>query len=197
MKQPIANRVPLPYPVGSGVEGDTRRNGVDPWFLVELAPEKADIIKRARLTNDGMPMYTAKRAQRLLEEYKVENGKVAVLGLAFKGNVDDMRESPATTVADSLLELGLNVVSFDPHIKELQHPTQVATLEEAIDDADLLLLTTDHDEFKNYDPAQLQTKQPRPILLDTKNALDAAKWEQAGYRFFKLGDGKKEGQLYK
>lgn len=180
---------------GPGVGGHCI--AVDPWFLVELAPEKADIIKRARLTNDGMPMYTAKRAQRLLEEYKVENGKVAVLGLAFKGNVDDMRESPATTVADSLLELGLNVVSFDPHIKELQHPTQVATLEEAIDDADLLLLTTDHDEFKNYDPAQLQTKQPRPILLDTKNALDAAKWEQAGYRFFKLGDGKKEGQLYK
>ncbi|PIC77141.1 UDP-N-acetyl-D-mannosamine dehydrogenase [Sporosarcina sp. P19] len=180
---------------GPGVGGHCI--AVDPWFLVELAPEKADIIKKARLTNDGMPMYTAKRAQRLLQEYHIENGKVAVLGLAFKGNVDDMRESPSTKVIDSLQQLGLDVVSFDPHIKELQHSTQVATLEEAIGTADLLLLTTDHDQFKELNPADLQTKQPRPIMLDTKNALDADAWEQAEYRFFKLGDGKKEGQLYK
>ncbi|PIC85436.1 UDP-N-acetyl-D-mannosamine dehydrogenase [Sporosarcina sp. P20a] len=180
---------------GPGVGGHCI--AVDPWFLVELAPEKADIIKKARLTNDGMPMYTAKRAQRLLQEYNIENGKVAVLGLAFKGNVDDMRESPSTKVIDSLQQLGLDVVSFDPHIKELQHSTQVATLEEAIGTADLLLLTTDHDQFKDLNPADLQTKQPRPIMLDTKNALQADKWEQAEYRFFKLGDGKKEGQLYK
>lgn len=180
---------------GPGVGGHCI--AVDPWFLVELAPEKADIIKKARLTNDGMPMYTAKRAQRLLQEYNIENGKVAVLGLAFKGNVDDMRESPSTKVIDSLQDLGLDVVSFDPHIKELQHSTQVATLEEAIGTADLLLLTTDHDQFKQLNPADLQTKQPRPIILDTKNALPADKWEQAEYRFFKLGDGKKEGQLYK
>ncbi|PIC56135.1 UDP-N-acetyl-D-mannosamine dehydrogenase [Sporosarcina sp. P12(2017)] len=180
---------------GPGVGGHCI--AVDPWFLVELAPEKADIIKKARLTNDGMPMYTAKRAQHLLQEYNIENGKVAVLGLAFKGNVDDMRESPSTKVIDSLQQLGLDVVSFDPHIKELQHSTQVATLEEAIGTADLLLLTTDHDQFKELNPADLQTKQPRPIMLDTKNALDADAWEQAEYRFFKLGDGKKEGQLYK
>ncbi|WP_313238072.1 nucleotide sugar dehydrogenase [Sporosarcina ureae] len=180
---------------GPGVGGHCI--AVDPWFLVELAPEKADIIKKARLTNDGMPMYTAKRAQRLLQEYNIENGKVAVLGLAFKGNVDDMRESPSTKVIDSLQDLGLDVVSFDPHIKELQHSTQVATLEEAIGTADLLLLTTDHDQFKELNPADLQTKQPRPIMLDTKNALHADKWEEAEYRFFKLGDGKKEGQLYK
>ncbi|PID02451.1 UDP-N-acetyl-D-mannosamine dehydrogenase [Sporosarcina sp. P2] len=180
---------------GPGVGGHCI--AVDPWFLVELAPEKADIIKKARLTNDGMPMYTAKRAQRLLQEYNIENGKVAVLGLAFKGNVDDMRESPSTKVIDSLQQLGLDVVSFDPHIKELQHSTQVATLEEAIGTADLLLLTTDHDQFKQLNPADLRTKQPRPIILDTKNALPADAWEQAEYRFFKLGDGKKEGQLYK
>ncbi|PID13895.1 UDP-N-acetyl-D-mannosamine dehydrogenase [Sporosarcina sp. P34] len=180
---------------GPGVGGHCI--AVDPWFLVELAPEKADIIKKARLTNDGMPMYTAKRAQRLLQEYNIENGKVAVLGLAFKGNVDDMRESPSTKVIDSLQDLGLDVVSFDPHIKELQHSTQVATLEEAIGTADLLLLTTDHDQFKQLNPADLQTKQPRPIILDTKNALPADAWEEAEYRFFKLGDGKKEGQLYK
>ncbi|PID23879.1 nucleotide sugar dehydrogenase [Sporosarcina sp. P7] len=180
---------------GPGVGGHCI--AVDPWFLVELAPEKADIIKKARLTNDGMPMYTAKRVQRLLQEYNIENGKVAVLGLAFKGNVDDMRESPSTKVIDSLQDLGLDVVSFDPHIKELQHSTQVATLEEAIGTADLLLLTTDHDQFKQLNPADLQTKQPRPIILDTKNALPADAWEEAEYRFFKLGDGKKEGQLYK
>lgn len=178
---------------GPGVGGHCI--AVDPWFLVELAPEQADIIKKARLTNDGMPMYTAQKAQRLLNEYGVAKGKVAVLGLAFKGNVDDMRESPATKVIESLQELGLEVTSFDPHIKEIQHPTQKASLEEAIENADLLLLTTDHDEFKNIEPATLATKQPKPIMLDTKNALSQDRWEQAEFRFFKLGDGKTEGQL--
>lgn len=180
---------------GPGVGGHCI--AVDPWFLVELAPDKADIITKSRLTNDGMPMYTAERAKNLLEQHGIEKGKVAVLGLAFKGNVDDMRESPATAVIESLQKLGLEVVSFDPHIKELQHPTQTATLEAAVRDADLLLLTTDHNEFKQLNPADLPTKQPRPIVLDTKNALSKERFEQAGFSYYKLGNGKKEGQLIK
>ncbi|WP_318618200.1 nucleotide sugar dehydrogenase [Sporosarcina sp. YIM B06819] len=176
---------------GPGVGGHCI--AVDPWFLVELSPDNADIIKKARLTNDGMPKFTAQKAQDLLEEQGIQQGKVAILGLAFKGDVDDLRESPSTVVIQELQNLGLSVVSFDPHIKELQHPTQVATLGEAVQDIDLIILTTDHTEFKNLDPQTLNTGDTKPLVLDTKNALNRHNWEQAGFRFFKLGDGKNNG----
>ncbi|WP_342508533.1 nucleotide sugar dehydrogenase [Sporosarcina sp. FSL K6-2383] len=176
---------------GPGVGGHCI--AVDPWFLVELSPDKADIIKKARLTNDGMPKFTAQKAKALLAEQGIQQGKVAILGLAFKGDVDDLRESPSTVVIQELQNIGLNVVSFDPHIKELQHPTQVATLGEAVQQVDMIILTTDHTEFKNLDPQTLNTGDTKPLVLDTKNALNRDKWEQAGFRFFKLGDGKNKG----
>ena len=176
---------------GPGVGGHCI--AVDPWFLVELSPEHSEIIKKSRLTNNGMPKFTAQKALTLLKENNRSGGNVAVLGLAFKGDVDDLRESPSTEVIKELQNLGLNVLSFDPHIKELQHPTQVASLEEATSHADLLILTTDHTDFKILNPQTIQTKQPKPLILDTKNALDRDKWEQAGFQFYKLGDGKNKG----
>ncbi|MFS0576677.1 nucleotide sugar dehydrogenase [Sporosarcina sp. 179-K 3D1 HS] len=173
---------------GPGVGGHCI--AVDPWFLVELNPEESKIIKKSRLTNDGMPEFTAQKAHKLMKEHGIENGRVAVLGLAFKGDVDDMRESPSTKVIEELQKLDIDVVSFDPHIKQLQHPTQTITLEEATSQADLILLTTDHTEFKALNPQTVQTKSPKPLVFDTKNALDRDKWEQAGFDFFKLGDGK-------
>ncbi|MBE1556055.1 nucleotide sugar dehydrogenase [Sporosarcina limicola] len=176
---------------GPGVGGHCI--AVDPWFLVELSPENAEVIKKSRLTNNGMPKFTAQKAQSLLEERGIQNGNITILGLAFKGDVDDLRESPSTEVIKELQNLSLTVVSFDPHIKELQHPTQVATIEEATANADLLILTTDHTEFKNLNPQTLITKNKKPLVLDTKNALNRDKWEQAGFRFYKLGDGKNKG----
>ncbi|MEK3935756.1 nucleotide sugar dehydrogenase [Sporosarcina sp. FSL W7-1349] len=173
---------------GPGVGGHCI--AVDPWFLVELNPDESKIIKKSRLTNDGMPKFTAEKAQSLLKEHGIENGRVAVLGLAFKGDVDDMRESPSTKVIEELQKLSVDVVSFDPHIKQLQHPTQTITLDEATSQADLILLTTDHTEFKTLNPQTVQTKSPKPLILDTKNALNRDKWEEAGFEFFKLGDGK-------
>lgn len=180
---------------GPGVGGHCI--AVDPWFLVELNPEESKIIKKSRLTNDGMPKFTAEKAASLLKEHGMENGRVAVLGLAFKGDVDDMRESPSTKVIEELQNLDLDVVSFDPHIKQLQHPTQTITLEEATSQADLIVLTTDHTEFKTLSPQTLQTKSPKPLILDTKNALDRDKWEQAGFEYFKLGDGKHKSSAVK
>ncbi|MCG7337380.1 nucleotide sugar dehydrogenase [Sporosarcina sp. ACRSM] len=176
---------------GPGVGGHCI--AVDPWFLVELSPDKADIIKKSRLTNDGMPKFTAQKAKALLEEQGIENGKVAILGLAFKGNVDDMRESPSTEVIKELENIGLTVTSFDPHIKDMQHPTQKESLGQAVQDVDLIILTTDHNEFKNINPEMLNTGDTKPLVLDTKNALNRDKWERAGFRFFKLGDGKHKG----
>lgn len=183
-------RVNIHYP-GPGVGGHCI--AVDPWFLVELSPENADIIHKARLTNDAMPQFVAQKAQNILNDMQITNGKVAVLGLAFKGDVDDMRESPSVKVIEALQALNIEVTSFDPHIKEVQHATQKTTMDEAIQDADILILTTDHTVFKQLSPSTLTTKEPKPFILDTKNALDKNKWQQAGFHYLKLGDGSTTG----
>lgn len=179
---------------GPGVGGHCI--AVDPWFLVELNPENADIIKKARLTNDGMPTYVAQKAQDLLAQHNIKNGKVAVLGLAFKADIDDLRESPSTEVIKELEQRGITVTSYDPHIHTIEHPTQKATLEETIQKADLLILTTDHTAFKQLDPKTLKMDAPICLVLDTKNALNQAEWQKAGFEFTKLGNGKNKALPY-
>lgn len=178
-------RVNVHFP-GPGVGGHCI--AVDPWFLVELGGEQAQIIHLSRDTNDSMPSFTAQQAQAFLNKAKIAGGKVAVFGLAFKGNVDDMRESPSTIVISELQKLGLEVVSYDPHIKENKHATQTQSLQEAVQDADLLLFLTDHNEFKTLNPASLTTT--AKIAFDTKNCLSRDDWQQAGFEFHLLGDAK-------
>jgi len=178
-------RVNVHYP-GPGVGGHCI--AVDPWFLVELGGESAQIINMSRNTNDGMPTFTAQKTQAILNQNKIAGAKVAVLGLAFKGNVDDMRESPSVEVIYELQKLGLDVVSYDPHILENKHVTQTQSLEEATKDADILLFLTDHKEFKEYNPLQIQAK--HKIVFDTKNCLNREAWQEAGYQFHLLGDAK-------
>ncbi|MCM3390328.1 nucleotide sugar dehydrogenase [Ureibacillus chungkukjangi] len=178
-------RVNVHFP-GPGVGGHCI--AVDPWFLVELGGESAQIINMSRNTNDSMPAFTAQKTQAILNRNKVAGGKVAVLGLAFKGNVDDMRESPSTEVIEELQHLGLEVISYDPHIKENKHETQTQSLEEATKDADILLFLTDHNEFKAYNPLQITAK--HKIVFDTKNCLSRDAWQEAGFQYHLLGDAK-------
>lgn len=178
-------RVNVHFP-GPGVGGHCI--AVDPWFLVELAGEQAQIIHLSRNTNDSMPSYTAQKTQAILNKAKIAGGKVAVLGLAFKGNVDDMRESPSTIVIDALQKLGLEVTSYDPHIKENKHATQTQSLQQATAEADIIVVLTDHNEFKALQPSQLVPK--HKIVFDTKNCLNRNEWQQAGFEFHLLGDAK-------
>lgn len=178
-------RVNVHFP-GPGVGGHCI--AVDPWFLVELGGDAAQIIHLSRNTNDSMPSYTAQQTQSILNRNGIAGATVAVLGLAFKGNVDDMRESPSTIVIDELEKLGLNVISHDPHIKENKHATQTQSFDEAVENADMLLFLTDHNEFKALDAASVKAK--NKIVFDTKNCLNRDSWEQAGFQFHLLGDAK-------
>lgn len=178
-------RVNVHFP-GPGVGGHCI--AVDPWFLVELGGEKAQIVHMSRNTNDSMPAFTAQKTQAILNQNKIAGAKVAVLGLAFKGNVDDMRESPSTEVIYELQKLGLDVVSYDPHIKENKHITQTQSLEEATKEADILLFLTDHNEFKEYNPLSISAR--NKIVFDTKNCLNREAWQEAGFKYHLLGDSK-------
>ncbi|WP_312473471.1 nucleotide sugar dehydrogenase [Neobacillus sp.] len=173
---------------GPGVGGHCI--AVDPWFLVEQDPENAKIIHLARQTNDSMPLYVANKVKAIAEQHQIKNPKVAVLGLSFKANIDDMRESPSVEVVHHLNELNLELTAFDPHIHEKKLPQQSLELEETLKNADIVLILTEHDEFKILDPKQTANLVRSKIVLDTKNCLPRESWVKAGFDLRVLGDSK-------
>ncbi|MBU8854665.1 UDP-N-acetyl-D-mannosamine dehydrogenase [Priestia megaterium] len=173
---------------GPGVGGHCI--AVDPWFLTELQPELAKIISLSRQTNDSMPEYTALKTKSLLDEKGIQHGRVAVLGLAFKGNIDDMRESPSTDVLHHLEKLGVDYTAFDPHIKENKIERQTQSLDEAVAHADVILILTDHNEFKELLPSAVENHMRTKVIFDTKNCIQRDQWKAAGFDVVLLGDSK-------
>lgn len=181
----LANRHPRVniHTAGPGVGGHCI--SVDPWFLIEQFPEDTDLIHRARLRNDGMPAHVANGVAELVAG--VDKPKVAALGLAFKGNVDDMRESPSVTVVELLQEKGMEVAAHDPYVKK--STMELASIEDCFKDADCVVLLTDHSDYKYLNPNQLEKLVRKPVLFDTRNLLDHNEWRKAGFQVKVLGSG--------
>jgi UDPglucose 6-dehydrogenase len=123
---------------------------------------------------------------------KVNGRRVAVLGVAFKPDSDDVRDSPALDVAVQLKGLGADVVATDPQGIEnarLRHPqlAYASTVEEAVRGAELLILVTEWDEYRALEPADLRRLVASPAMIDGRNVLDAALWRAAGWQFHGLG----------
>lgn len=173
---------------GPGVGGHCI--AVDPWFLVELDPQQAKIIHLARQTNDGMPSYTAQLTADILNAKGVKDPKIAVLGLAFKGNIDDMRESPSVDVVEQLRERQMSLSAYDPHIKHNNLPEQTQDQFVALQHASAILVLTDHQAFSDLNPEEIKNHMTNHIIIDTKNCIDRAKWEAAGFDVYLLGDSK-------
>ena len=153
---------------GPGVGGHCI--AVDPWFIVAAAPEEAKIIKAARNINDAKPGYVIDKV--LAKAYRIKNPTIAALGIAFKPDIDDLRESPSLSIVERLageLEEG-DIRVVEPHVSEL--PSRLAQFSnvrlqgtlEAINEADIVLVLVDHTKFKSIDRALLEEK----IVIDTK-----------------------------
>src|SRR3989449_3256450 len=156
---------------------------VDPLFL--LTPRvKARMIPAARETNDERADMVIRKASALLRG--VKRPKVAVLGVAFKGNADDVRESPAIEVIDQLQEEGVRIAAYDPMVPHDLFST--VPLEEAIEGADLLIVLAEHREFAYIDPEMIARKVRRRFLFDTRNAVDHIKWAEASFEVHVLGN---------
>lgn len=170
---------------GPGVGGHCI--SVDPWFLVETAPELTPLIYHARMVNDGQPHFVLKKVQRVLGS--LQGKKIAALGLAYKADVDDLRESPAAEVARLIQQAGANVKAWEPFKPNAQIPDihATASLEEAIEDADALLLLVKHTEFSKLDPQEILSKTTARIVIDVVNGWDRTQWEGAGFQVFRLG----------
>ena len=173
---------------GPGVGGHCI--AVDPWFLAEIQPDLSKIIQLSRNTNDHMPVYTAGEIESFLKEQYIQDPKVALFGLSFKANIDDQRESPSLKVILELVERGISFSSYDPHIKENVASNQTQSMDEALEGADIVVILTDHDEFKQLDPAHIQGKMRSRLVFDTKNALSLDEWKDAGFLTKRLGDSK-------
>lgn len=130
---------------GSGVGGHCL--AVDPWFIVEKFPKEANVIREARIINDYKPRFIADKVDNILKGNK--NLKIGILGLAYKPDIDDLRESPAMEIAEVLRDKGYNVIACEPnvHKKEVNN-FELYTLSEIMDKSDYLVLTQGHKEFK-------------------------------------------------
>ncbi|MDP7639821.1 MAG: nucleotide sugar dehydrogenase [Candidatus Hydrogenedentes bacterium] len=168
---------------GPGVGGHCI--SVDPWFLIEMFPEETLLIQRARNRNDAMPSHVVNGIMELIAG--TDNPKIALLGLAFKGNVDDMRESPSLTVVELLKDKGVQSAIHDPYVKN--SPIELASIEDCFRDADCVVLLTDHSDYKYLNPVQLAKLVRTPVLFDTRNMLDHGEWRDAGFKVKVLGSG--------
>ena len=171
---------------GPGVGGHCI--AVDPWFIAELVPNFARLIHCARNINDGMPGYVVQRILKILEN--VSSPRVAVLGVSYKGNIDDVRLTPTLPIINGLEKANIDFSVYDPHVQEFEY--ELSGLKETLAGADCILFLADHDEFKFLYPHELGKLMRRKIVFDTRNILNDELWKKCGFNVYNLGVGKKE-----
>jgi nucleotide sugar dehydrogenase len=146
---------------------------VDPYYLIERAKQSGfdhEFLKVARKINNSMPSYTVELLQHALNEIKmpIKGTGIGILGVAYKANVDDVRESPSVKIIKLLEKRGADNFIFDPHILERSN---VKSLEELLKKSKAIVLVTDHDEFKSLSPEILK-RYGIKVVIDGKNCLD-------------------------
>ncbi|HET7142401.1 MAG TPA: nucleotide sugar dehydrogenase, partial [Anaerolineales bacterium] len=174
---------------GPGVGGHCI--SVDPWFFVEAAPELTPLIYHARHVNDAQPHFVVDTVKRALGS--LNGKKIAVLGLAYKPEVDDLRESPAGEVVHLLQDEGAQVKAWEPFKPDaiLAGISMSPNFDDSIKEADVLLLLVKHTEFTKLNPKDIAQKTNARIVIDAVNGWDVTRWENAGFKFLRLGVGEK------
>jgi len=154
---------------GPGVGGHCI--AVDPWFIVDSASDEAKLIKVARVVNENMPNFVLDKINNAVNSTgkKASELSIACLGLTFKANIDDLRESPALNVAKKISLMSFNeVILVEPNInqapKGFEFGTKITLIEDALKVADIVVLLVDHDQFKTIDLNLLSGKK----VIDTR-----------------------------
>lgn len=149
---------------GPGVGGHCI--AVDPWFIVDAAPREARLIRTAREVNDYKPHWVLEKVRTKAERFK--NPVIGCLGLAFKANIDDLRESPALGITRQLLASGIGkVMACEPNVNGDFQEFPLYGVDEVLQESDIVLLLVDHDEFKGILPEKLREK----VVIDTRGIL--------------------------
>lgn len=192
----LANRHPRVeiHQPGPGVGGHCLP--IDPWFLGQ-GSEELDLIATGRKVNDGMSAYVI---ELLREELgALSSRRIGVLGVAYKGNVDDTRMSPGLKLASEIQHntpeeppkaadggdhSPPEVTVHDPYVTDSE--LKILDLDNAIRDTDAVVVTTDHDEFEDFEPERFRDLMSGSVVIDTKAVLDPEPWREAGFSFRRL-----------
>lgn len=163
----------MPFYPGPGVGGHCIAQ--DPYYLIASA-EKAGfehrLLKLAREINESMPMHVVGLVEDSLQKVgvKLKGAKVAILGLAYKPGIDDIRQSPALKIIQLLNKKGVEVKSFDPFVLT---KSNAGSLDEALENVSAVVLATDHKQFVQTLTPEFFSAKNVAVVVDARNALDA------------------------
>ncbi|MFZ2975207.1 MAG: nucleotide sugar dehydrogenase [Candidatus Moraniibacteriota bacterium] len=161
---------------------------VDPYYLIERAKESGfdhKFLRVAREINNSMPAYTVELMHDLLNELDlaIKGTNVGIMGLSYKANVDDLRESPAIKIIEELEKKGAHVVRFDPYIPSM---SDAKNLNDFLKKSDAIIFVTNHKDFSNIDPKTFKKFGIRAIV-DGVNSLDKEKIKKLGIKYKGIG----------
>lgn len=154
---------------GPGVGGHCI--AVDPWFIVNSCPDEAKMIRQARLTNESKPFHVSEQIMKAANEFK--HPVIGCLGLSFKADIDDLRESPAVDIVESLIQQSLSdIMVVEPNINKLPESLahsvlRLTSLEQVLEHANIIVVLVDHKEFKSVDRTLFSTK----VVIDTRGII--------------------------
>jgi UDP-N-acetyl-D-mannosaminuronic acid dehydrogenase len=188
----LANRHPRINILNPGLGVGGHCIAVDPWFLVEAAPDIANLIRTARQVNDSQPEFVVGLIRQAVGS--LDDCKIGALGLAYKPDVDDLRESPAIEVCNLLAQEGACVTAYEPYKPEYCQNgfRTVTTLAAALDGAQALVLLVSHTPLRNLEPDVVAQLTPARVVIDCVNGWPVEAWEAAGFRVFRTGDGSRK-----
>lgn len=161
----LANRHPRVNILNPGPGVGGHCIAVDPWFIVARDPENAKLIKMARQVNDAKPEWVVNKVKSRAEKFK--HPVIGCLGLAFKADVDDLRESPAVDIVRQLIKENVGEILISEPNLESHGEFDLLSCEEVIRRADIILLLVDHKEYKGIKTLELNEK----VLIDTRGTL--------------------------
>lgn len=169
---------------GPGVGGHCL--AIDPWFIIEKYPDLAKIIRLSRDTNDSMPYYVLSRIEEILKNIEGTK-KVTILGITYKPDIDDLRESPILKLIDLMEDKeNYEIKVYDPHVKEYKY--KVDNVIKASTDSDLIVLAVNHSIFRNLPLNDMGKVMRNKNLFDTRNFFDQYEIEEKGFRYELLGE---------
>ncbi|MDI6645179.1 MAG: nucleotide sugar dehydrogenase [Methanobacteriaceae archaeon] len=173
---------------GPGVGGHCL--SIDPYFIVEMAERKgskAELIKTARMINESMPLHVVKLVEDSLKDIRkpIDDSTIGILGIAYKGNVADTRETPAVPLINILKNRGATVKANDPYVPSTNIESLGAipvNFQEALS-CDCVILITDHELYKNITPDDIKNR----VFICTRPILNPEDFRKKGVIFKGVG----------
>ncbi|OYR51423.1 UDP-glucose 6-dehydrogenase [Halorubrum sp. Ea1] len=157
---------------------------IDPLFL-NHNNDIPMLIETARRVNGGMPEFVIELLSAALGD--LDGARVALLGVAYKGGVSDVRETPSLVIAEELLERGVDELRLtDPYVNSDDINYDLSSLEESLDEVDAAVLVTDHPEYGVLSPQTFVDRMRGDVIVDTRAMLGKNRWETAGFDMYRV-----------